>query len=309
MDKIAFLFAGQGAQYPGMGRDLYTKNKTAKAVLDALEEKRPGTRRQCFEGTQEELVHTTNTQPCMFAVELAAAQALREAGVSPQGTAGFSLGEVAALTFAGAFSLDQGFSLVCRRGEIMEVAAKKYPGTMVAVLKLKNEQVERLCEHFQQVYPVNYNCEGQLVVAGKEEEMDGFCRAVAEAGGRAKRLAVGGGFHSPLMAEASAFFAQELAPQELSTLQIPVYANCTAKPYALQALKELLGCQLKSPVRWEKTIRNMADDGFNFFIEIGPGKTLSGLVKRILPGVPAFSVETETDVQTVLEQLRERSMV
>lgn len=104
------------------------------------------------------------------------------------------------------------------------------------------------------------------------------------------------------MAEASAFFAQELAPQELSTLQIPVYANCTAKPYALQALKELLGCQLKSPVRWEKTIRNMADDGFNFFIEIGPGKTLSGLVKRILPGAPAFSVETETDVQTVLEQ-------
>ena len=143
MDKIAFLFAGQGAQYPGMGRDLYTKNKTARAVLDALEEKRPGTRRQCFEGTQEELVHTANTQPWMFAVELAAAQALREAGVSPQGTAGFSLGEVAALTFAGAFSLDQGFSLVCRRGEIMEVAAKKYPGTMVAVLKLKNEQVER----------------------------------------------------------------------------------------------------------------------------------------------------------------------
>ena len=291
MGKVAFLFAGQGAQYPGIGESLSNASAAAKAVFDTADAVRPGTSTQCFSGTKEELTQTHNTQPCVYCVDLAAARALEEAGVHADGVAGFSLGEVAALTFAGAFASDEaGFSLVIERGRLMEQANDRHPGAMAAVLKLKNEEVEAICAKFEHIWPVNYNCPGQLVAAGEREEIDPFCKAVSEAGGRAKKLAVGGGFHSPLMHEASASLEAVLEKMEMHQPRIPVYANFTSKPDA-EPFKATLARQMENPVRWQQTISQMMEDGFDTFIEVGPGKTLSGLVKRIAPDAKILRVE------------------
>ena len=172
MGKIAFLFAGQGAQYSGMGKSLTEISPKAKALFELVDSIRPETSQQCFEGDTAELTQTKNTQPCVFTVDLASAYALEEAGVHADAAAGFSLGEMAALTFAGSFSENEGFSLVCRRGELMQEAAEKYPSAMAAVLKLSDKAVEELCANFPDVYPVNYNCPGQLVVAGGRDHLE-----------------------------------------------------------------------------------------------------------------------------------------
>lgn len=302
MGKIAFLFAGQGAQYPGMGKELCECSPAAARIFDLAEQIRPGTKAQCFSGDKEELTKTANTQPCIFAVSLAAAAALAEKGVTAQGAAGFSLGEMTALTFARAFSADQGFSLVCERGKLMQAANQEHPGAMAAVLKLKNQQVEALCSRFQQVYPVNYNCEGQLVVAGAPDEMQSFCAAAAEAGGRAKLLAVGGGFHSPFMTGASGEFLSLLESIPMNMPEIPVYANLTGEPYGAD-LKNTLASQMANPVLWQKAVEVMAAHGFDTFVEVGPGQTLTGLCKRIAPQARLFHVENRETLEQAVQGL------
>lgn len=198
MGKTAFLFAGQGAQLPGMGKELCEASPAAAAVFAAADSVRAGTSQQCFAGSQEELNRTINTQPCVYCVDLAAARALEEAGIHPDAVAGFSLGEVAAMTFAGGFTDADGFSFVCYRAECMDYAAQRIPSGMVAVLKLDNETVEKICQEFVKVYPVNYNCPGQLVAACCKAELESFCSRVKEFKGKAVPLAVSGGFHSPL---------------------------------------------------------------------------------------------------------------
>ena len=181
MGKIAFVFAGQGAQFPGMGQELAQCSPAAAKIFAELDALRPGTSQQCFAGTEEELKETKNTQPCMFAVELASAAALAEGGLRADMTAGFSLGEIAALTYSGAVDLATGFHLVCRRGELMQEAAEAQPTAMAAVLKLSNEDVEKVCAQFDQVYPVNYNCPGQVSVACAKEQLAPFSAAVKAA--------------------------------------------------------------------------------------------------------------------------------
>ena len=174
MGKIAFVFAGQGAQYPGMGQELAQCSPAAAQVFQQLDALRPGTSQQCFSGTEAELKETRNTQPCMFAVELAAAAALEEKGLRADLAAGFSLGEIGALAYTGAVDLETGFHLVCRRGELMQQAAEAQPTAMAAVLKLENAAVEALCAQFPETYPVNYNCPGQVSVACAKEQLAPF---------------------------------------------------------------------------------------------------------------------------------------
>ena len=310
MGKVAFLFAGQGAQHPGMCADLIESEPAAKAVFDAADAVRPGTTEQCLSGTKEELAQTINTQPCVFAADLACARALAARGVAPDVVAGFSLGEVAALTFAGAYTDEQGFELVCHRAELMADAAEKNPGAMRAVVKLDAATVERLtAEAGEQCWPVNYNSPLQTVVAGTPEACEKLDSLVKEAKGRAMKVAVSGAFHSPFMAEAerglAAYLADGHAPAEPS---VPVLANRTGEAYPADEAERaaLLSSQVANPVQWVRTLENMAESGVDTFIECGPGKTLCGLIRKTVKGVTVLNVQDEETLKAAVEAVKAR---
>ncbi|MBE6017163.1 MAG: ACP S-malonyltransferase [Lachnospiraceae bacterium] len=303
MGKIAFVFAGQGAQAPGMGKALYDSFEAAREVFDRVDGIRPGTSAQCFSGTEEELKNTANTQPCMFAVELAAAAVLDSLGIKADMTAGFSLGELSALTYAGAMDLETGTRLVMKRGALMQEAAGMHDTSMAAVVKLSNEEVERICAQFDQVYPVNFNCPGQVACSGAASEMGAFGEAVKAAGGKALPVKVSGAFHSPFMDEAAAQFAELISTVDFKEPQIPVYSNCTASVYGSD-VAEVLKQQINNPVRWETIIRKMIEEGVDTFIEVGPGKTLSGFIKRTDPSVRSFTCATEENVNAIIAEVK-----
>lgn len=298
MGRIAYVFAGQGDQYPGMGKNIWDRYDIARDVYKMCDEIRPGTSKQCFEGTEEELKQTDNTQPCLFAMELAMAKVLLDKGIKPDAVAGFSLGEVTAAAFAGIVDERSGFQLVCRRGELMQRAAEQFDTSMAAVVKLSNEQVESICDRYENIYPVNYNCPGQVTVSGLASEMAGFGAEVKAAGGRAIPLKVKGAFHSPFMKQAAESFADELRKcsgiKQAGSTQITLYSDVTAMPYTEDVVK-LLSEQICNPVRWEQIIRNMIADGVDTFVEIGPGKTLSNMIKKIDASVNVADAESFTE--------------
>lgn len=303
MAKIALLFAGQGAQYTGMGKDFFEQSAAAQAVFQQLEGQRPGTLQQCFTGSKEELSLTINTQPCLFAVDYAIVSAVQEAGITVDAVAGFSLGEIPALAFAGMLELPQAFALVCRRAEVMQQAAEANPGGMQAILKLDAETIEQLAQPYSEVFPVNYNSPQQTAVAGAPEQLQAFAADVKAAGGRAVPLAVSGAFHSPYMDSAAEKLADYLQPVTVQQGRCTVYANRTAQPYTLATAKELMASQVNHPVQWVKTINQMIADGVNCFIEVGPGKTLSGLVKKINAEVQVYKVENQVDLAELLQSI------
>ena len=302
MSKIAFVFSGQGAQAPGMGKELYDCSPAAKAVFDLADSIRPGTSQQCFEGTQEELNVTINTQPCLFACDLAAAKAAQERGIQPDCAAGFSLGEAAAVAFSGMLTEAEAFSMVCKRAELMNEAAQKNPGAMAAVMKLSPQQVETLCGPIENAWPVNYNSPKQTVVAASADTIDQVVEAASAQRGRAVKLAVSGAFHSPLMHSAADGLREYLASISLREEKLLVYANLTAEPYG-EDKKETMAAQCENPVRWQKTIENMIANGVDTFIEVGVGKTLAGLIKKINPEVTVYQIENKEGLDAAAEAL------
>lgn len=274
----------------------------AKKVFALADDLRPGTSNQCFFGSEEELKRTEVTQPCLFTVELAAAAALEEAGIRADMVAGFSLGELAALAWSGAVDLADGLRLVQRRGALMQQAAEENPAFMAAVVKLGNEAVEAVCSRFDGVYPVNYNCPGQVTVAGTKERFAEFSKAVKAAGGRALPLKVSGGFHSPFMNDAAEGFRAELEGVNVGKPNMTLYSNCTGAPYGGE-IQELLVKQICSPVQWERIVRDMIENEVDTFIEAGPGSTLCGLIGRIDPKVKCFAVGGEAGLKKCVEEV------
>jgi [acyl-carrier-protein] S-malonyltransferase len=299
--RIALVFAGQGAQAPGMGRDLYENSPAARAVFDQADTTMPGIKALCFDGPKDQLNVTINTQPALFVTDLACAAALGEAGVTVDGAAGFSLGEVAAAAFTGLLPSDEAYSFVQQRAKAMQEAGENQPGTMLAVMNLGADKVEAAAEAVGDAWPVNYNCPGQIVVACATSSAPALSDAVAEAGGKAMRLPVSGAFHSPLMDPAASALTTVLDDMTFCDPAVPLYANLTGHIYGDPAA--LLGGQVNHPVRWQQCIETMIGDGFDTFVEVGPGKTLTGFIKRINPEVTTLNVRDTTTLNQTMEML------
>ena len=280
----AFVFPGQGAQFVGMGKDLYENNAQARELFEKANEIL-GFRITdlMFNGTEEDLKQTRVTQPAVFLHSVILAKTLG-ADFNPDMVAGHSLGEFSALTAAGALSFEDGLRLVAARAQAMQKACELKPSTMAAIIALPDEKVEEICASIPGVVvAANYNCPGQIVISGEIEAINAACEAAKAAGAkRALPLKVGGAFHSPLMEPARAELASAIEATEIHTPVCPVYQNVNALPHTDPAkIKANLVAQLTAPVRWTQTVRNMIADGATEFVELGPGKVLQGLVSKI----------------------------
>lgn len=303
MGKIAFVFSGQGAQHVGMAKDLYENCNPVADLFDIAEVERPGTLKQMFEGDGTELKQTQNTQPCLYLADLAAALALIDNGIEPEGLAGFSLGEIPALAVGGAYSYADGLHIAMHRGAAMAKAGEGQDVSMMACVKLPIEQVEAMCEPYDKVFPVNYNSPVQLVVSGDKEQLGQLSADLKAQKGRGLMLNVSGAFHSPYMTPAVEPFGKELAAFEVTLPEIPVYANFTAAPYEGDP-KSLMLEQINHPVQWVKLIRRMAEDGFDTFVECGVGNTLQKLIGQILPDAKVYRVEDMATLNETLAALK-----
>ena len=290
----AYVFPGQGAQFVGMGKNLYDGNEECRGMFEKANEI-IGFRITdlMFAGTPEDLKQTKVTQPAIFLHSVILAKYMGES-FKPDMVGGHSLGEFSALVAAGAMSFEDGLRLVIARANAMQKCCEKTPSTMAAALKLDDKTIEDICASItdQVVVPANYNCPGQLVISGTNEGVAAACEKIKEAKGKALPLAVGGAFHSPLMEPARVELAEAIERTEFRKPVCPIYQNVDALPHSDPTeIKKNLLMQLTSPVRWTYTVQNMLKDGADEFIEVGPGTALQGMVKRVNPDANAHSAE------------------
>lgn len=297
----AWLFPGQGAQHPGMGRDLYEESAAARAVFDEAD-RALGTplSRLCFEGPQEELTRTVNAQPALVAHGLAALAAAVEAGsvtARPAFVAGHSLGEYAALVAAGALPVEAGIRLVRERGRLMQEACDRRPGSMAAIVALEGDRVEEICRA-SGASVCNENAPGNVTIGGSPEAVEAACAEARSGGGRVFPLAVAGAFHTPLMESAASGMRATLARVRFADPDPPVLSNVTARPLTRSGeLVEELCAQITSPVRWADSVRAMAEAGVSRLTEFGPGKTLTAAARRTVAGIEVHNVESAADAR------------
>lgn len=302
MKSTAFIFPGQGSQYVEMGKEFHDQFRAAREVFEEADDTlRFSISKLCFQGPEEELKLTENTQPAILTTSIATFKVFQtEKGINPQFAAGHSLGEYSALVASGALSFAEAVQTVRLRGKFMQEAVPVGEGAMAAILGMEREDVEKLCEEVaagEILSPANFNCPGQIVIAGHSNAVQRAIERVKQEGKRATLLPVSAPFHSPLMKPAGARLERALEEITVRDLNVPVVTNVEAEiNTSKDRVKPLLVAQVSSPVRWEESMRRMIKEGIEQVLEIGPGKVLSGLMKRIDPKIEIKNIE---DIQTL----------
>lgn len=305
MSQTAFIFPGQGAQEPGMGKDFYENSASAREVFDQAESLLGlNMKKLCFE-ENEELNITEYTQIALLTACMAMERVVREQGVTPQVTAGLSLGEYCAIVSAGGMELSDAMRLVRKRGILMQEAVPAGEGSMAAVLGMDGPSIEKVLEGRDGVWIANYNCPGQIVITGYKAPVEEASKALQEAGAkRVLPLKVSGPFHSPLMDPAGEGLKEVFDQMELSSLKLPYVTNVTAEYVSdIARTKDLLIRQVSSSVRWQQSVEAMIAAGVDTFVEIGPGRTLTGFLRKIDRQVKGYNIRTWEEMQKVCEEL------
>lgn len=312
MPKIACIFPGQGAQYPGMGKEIADNYIEAMRIFDLASERLGiDMRKLCFEGNEEELKKTENTQPSILTASIAMLEVLRLRGIEPHMTAGLSLGEYSALVASKAISFVDAVALVKKRGKYMQEAVPAGEGTMAAIMGMEREAVSeclKMASGYGVVEAANYNCPGQIVIAGHTKAVEHACTIMKEKGAkRAIMLPVSAPFHSSLLKPAGDKLAKDLEDMDIRDNEMPVVSNVNAQVIMDRyQIKKCLIEQVSNSVLWEDSIRHMADLGVDTFIEVGPGKTLSAFVKKIDKSLYVYNVEDIESLENTIASIRER---